>query len=137
MQYKIPIQIENEDPIVFGLSMRQLMIIFAGLGLGYGAFSSLAPITGNNAASVPAVLIVIIAVSIALFKYSEMTFMVFLFSILRAWVNQSERYWQKGTDSFSALDIGYIVNTENKSQKIDMGKKREKIKNLEEQLEKI
>lgn len=27
MRYKIPVQIENEDTIVFGLSLRQLMII--------------------------------------------------------------------------------------------------------------
>jgi hypothetical protein len=28
MQYKIPVQIENEDPIVLWLSIRQLAIIF-------------------------------------------------------------------------------------------------------------
>lgn len=27
MQYKIPVQIENEDPIFMGLSLRQLFII--------------------------------------------------------------------------------------------------------------
>jgi hypothetical protein len=27
MQYKIPVQIENEDPIMLWLSLRQLMII--------------------------------------------------------------------------------------------------------------
>lgn len=30
MQYKIPVQVENEDPIFLGLSLRQLMIIMIG-----------------------------------------------------------------------------------------------------------
>ena len=30
MQYKIPVQIENEDPIFLGLSLRQLTIIMIG-----------------------------------------------------------------------------------------------------------
>lgn len=27
MQYKIPVQVENEDPILLGLSLRQLTIV--------------------------------------------------------------------------------------------------------------
>lgn len=38
MQYKIPIQIENEDVIVANLSLRQLMILMAWGGLGYVIF---------------------------------------------------------------------------------------------------
>ncbi len=30
MQYKIPVQIENEDVIVLGLSLRQLTIMMVG-----------------------------------------------------------------------------------------------------------
>lgn len=30
MQYKIPVQIENEDSIVMGLSLRQLAIMMVG-----------------------------------------------------------------------------------------------------------
>jgi len=30
MQYKIPVQIENEDPIFLGLSLRQLAIMMLG-----------------------------------------------------------------------------------------------------------
>ena len=36
MQYKIPIQIENEDTIIFDLSLRQLGIIIVGVILAFG-----------------------------------------------------------------------------------------------------
>lgn len=43
MQYKIPIQIENEDPIVLGLSLRQLTIMMMWGGLAYTIFKSIEP----------------------------------------------------------------------------------------------
>lgn len=137
MQYKIPIQIENEDPIFLSLSIRQLLIIFAWIWLWYGTYNSLYPHIWQFPASFPAILIVVISIAIAVFKFSEMTFMVFFVSILRYWVNYKERYWQKWVDSFSALDIWYIVNSLNKTEKIDFSNKMDKIKNIEEQLEKI
>jgi len=30
MQYKIPVQIENEDPILLGLSLKQLAVLMVG-----------------------------------------------------------------------------------------------------------
>lgn len=137
MQYKIPIQIENEDPIVFGLSIRQLLIIFTGIWLWYGTYNSLYEYIWETAATIPALFFVVIALAIAKFKFSEMTFMVFFVSILRYWVNYKERYWQKWIDSFSALDIWYIVNAKVETPKINLWNKQEKMKNLEEQLSKI
>ncbi|RAL57570.1 hypothetical protein BLD25_01395 [Candidatus Gracilibacteria bacterium GN02-872] len=137
MQYKIPIQIENEDPIVFGLSLRQLAICGGGLGIGYVTFTSLQGVTGSSWAAFFALIPCIFGILIALFKFSEMTFMVFVFNYLRSWVNGGERRWQQGVDSFSALDIGYIIISEKSDKKIDMGKKMEKIKNMEEQLKNI
>lgn len=137
MQYKIPIQVENEDPIVFGLSIRQLLIIFAWIWLGYGTYNSLYEYIWEAAATLPALLFVAISLAIALFRFSEMTFMVFFVSMLRYWVNYKERYWQKWVDSFSALDIWYIVNAKAETPKINVSNKQEKLKNLEEQLQKI
>ena len=137
MQYKIPIQIENEDPIVFGLSLRQLAIIFIWWSIWYGNFSSLQPYAWTSAAAFPAILIAILWIAIAVFKFSEMTFMVFLLNSLRYWVNYKERYWQKWIDSFSALDIWYVVNVVNKTKKVDLSSKEEKLQNLEEKLKKI
>ena len=45
MQYKIPVQIENEDPIFLGLSLRQLMILMVGFSFAYLIFTSLEPNT--------------------------------------------------------------------------------------------
>lgn len=137
MQYKIPIQIENEDPIVFWLSLRQLIILFAGMWVAYATYSSLEPVIWVNAAAFPSIIFVLISLWIALFKYSEMTFMLFLFTILRSWVNWWERSWQKWVDSFSALDIWFIVDNKNRKEKIDFWDKMDKIKNIEELIEKI
>lgn len=137
MQYKIPINIENEDPIVFGLSIRQLMIIAAWWWLWFASFRSLEWFVWSGVAWIPAIIFTWIAVIIAIFKYSEMTFMVFLLAWIRSFVNQKERYWQKWIDSFHALDIGYVIDIKNKVKKVDFWNKVEKIKTLEEQLKKI
>lgn len=49
MQYKIPLQIENEDTIVLGLSLRQLGIMMAFGGVAYSLFKFLEPQIGNIA----------------------------------------------------------------------------------------
>lgn len=137
MQYKIPINIENEDPIIFWLSIRQLIIIIAWTWIWYWTYNSLSSYIWEYSAALPAIFIFVIWLAIAIFKYSEMTFMIFLLSLLRYWVNYKERYWQKWIDSFHALDIWYIVNNKNKVEKIDLWNKIEKIKTLEDQLKKI
>jgi hypothetical protein len=43
MQYKIPVQIENEDPIFMGLSLRQLTILMIGFGIAYLLFQNISP----------------------------------------------------------------------------------------------
>lgn len=138
MQYKIPIQIENEDPIIWILSMRQLGIIFSGLWIWYASYSSLEKVTSSTElALIPLIFFTAIAFTIALFKYSEMTFMVFLFALLRNWVNDQERYWQKWVDSFSGLEIWFITDINNKTERVDFWNKIDKIKSIEDQLEKI
>lgn len=105
MQYKIPVQIENEDTIFLGLSLRQLGIIMIGGGIAYSLFKSLEVGIGPQAASVPSILIIIITLFIALFKNSEMTFLPFLLNMVRLNLNGGSRVWQKGTESFSSLEI--------------------------------
>lgn len=114
MQYKIPIQIENEDTIVLGLSLRQLGIMMAFGGIGYALYQSLQSQIGG-AALIPAIIIVAIGVIIALVKVSEMTFMPLMLNYLRMSLNGKERLWSQGTDSYTEFEIGYIVmsNDEN------------------------
>ena len=119
MQYKIPVQIENEDRIILGLSLRQLIIILVGGAIAYGVFTKLAGgQSGPNAAGnesgktigiALAVLIVGVSVVIAKFNNHEMTFLPFVLNWLRLVVNGSDRYWGQGVDSAPPLQVGYVT----------------------------
>ncbi len=138
MQYKIPVQIENEDPILLWLSWRQLTIIMVGFWIWYSIFQSLAATFSPEVAAAPWIIIWLLAVIIAVFKYSEMTFVPFVLSFIRYKVNLDTRKWSKWVDSFSALDIWFINAFDEKSiKKIDTQNKIDKIKDLEENLNKI
>lgn len=137
MQYKIPVQIENEDPILLWLSLRQLSIIMIWFWIWYSIFKSLAPIWVEIAA-IPAIIIATTWVVIAIFKYSEMTFIAFLLSFIRYKVNIDNRKWVKWVDSYSLMDIWFISNIENKiDNKIDFQDKINKMKDMEDKLNKI
>ena len=138
MQYKIPVQIENEDPIFLGLSLRQLMILMIGFGIAYMIFKNLAPQTGNEIAFLPSGIIAGITVMIAIFKYNEMTFVPFILSLIRFNIFPKERYWQNTIDSYQPIDIGFLSHIEEKRQEnIDMEKKIDTIGELQEKLKKI
>lgn len=138
MQYKIPVQIENEDPIVFWLSLRQLVIIIVWWWIWYSLFTSLEPDVWVEMAAIPWITIFLIAVIIAVFKYSEMTFVPFILSFIRFKVNYEERKWMKWIDDFQPIDIWYQVNNWSiKEEKIDFTDKIDKIKELEDKLNKI
>lgn len=109
MQYKIPIQIENEDTIVAGLSLRQLWIIAVWGGLGYTVFNVLSQQVGSKVATVFAVIPVILFIIVALVKISEMTFLPAVLNFCRLHLNAKLRGWSLGTDSYSDLEIGYIT----------------------------
>ena len=138
MQYKIPVQIENEDPIVLWLSLRQLAIIMIGWWIWYSLFTSLAPNIWVEIAMIPSLAIALIALIIAIFKYSEMTFIPFVLSFIRFKTNMEERKWIKWIDSFQPIDIWYLTSIQSKKEeKIDFTSKIDKIKELEDKLNKI
>lgn len=115
MQYKIPIQIENEDVIVAGLSLRQLVIIMIWSGIAYALFKYAEPRIGSEAGLIIAIPFVLIGLIIALARISEMTFLPLILNFFRLSLNSRVRLWSQGTDGFSAGDIGF-VNTDIKSQ---------------------
>ncbi len=138
MQYKIPVQIENEDPILLWLSLRQLIIIMVWGWIWYSIFKSLAPSLGSEIAAIPSITIITIAILVAIFKYSEMTFVPFVLSFIRYKVNLDTRKWVKSVDSFSVLDIWFVSShEEKKKEKIDFWEKINKIKEMEDKLNKI
>jgi hypothetical protein len=138
MQYKIPVQIENEDPIILWLSLRQLTILIIGSGIWYAVFKSLLPSMWAEVAAIPWIIIAAIALLIAVFKHTEMTFVPFVLNILRFNTNWRERVWVKWVDSYQPIDIGFISNaTEKDEGKIDFQDKIDKIKDLDDKLNKI
>lgn len=138
MQYKIPVQIENEDPIVLWLSLRQLAIIMVGWWIWYSLFTSLAPNIWAEIAAIPWIIIFLITLMIAIFKYSEMTFVPFILSFTRFHTNISERKWIKWVDSYQPIDVWFMSNTSaKKNEKIDFSSKIDKIKELDDKLNKI
>lgn len=138
MQYKIPVQIENEDPIFLGLSLRQLTIIMIGFGIAYVIFQNLSPQTGGEVALLPSGAIAAITVAIAIFKYNEMTFIPFILSLIRLHIFPSERSWDASVDSFHPFDVGFLTsekekNTENMNQEKNKDtfiELQEKLKNI-------
>lgn len=138
MQYKIPVQIENDDPIVLWLSLKQLWIMMVWWGIAYWIFTSLEPNVWGEIALIPSIIIAWITLFIALFKQYEMTFLPFILALLRFNINFKERQWWKWVDSFSPLDIWIITNQVKKDDsKIELEDKSEKIRNLNESLNKI
>lgn len=109
MQYKIPLQIENEDIIVAGLSLRQLIIMMVWGGLGYTVFKNMEPKVGGMIAAIMAVPLVLIGISVALTKIYEMTFLPAVLNYIRLSLNAKSRTWSVGTDSFSDLEVGYVI----------------------------
>lgn len=138
MQYKIPVQIENEDPIILGLSLRQLTILIIWWAIAYWVFNSLVPSTWAEVAAIPWILIALIALLIAIFKHSEMTFVPFVLNLLKYNTNWKERTWVKWVDSFQPIDIGFMTNEDKQEwNQINIDNKIDQIKQLDEQLNKI
>jgi hypothetical protein len=115
MQYKIPIQIENEDPIVLGLSMRQLTIMMMWGGLAYTVFKSLEPQLWPQLALGFAAPFAIIGIIIALVKIAEMTFLPVVLNFFRLRLNSRERKWSMGCDGYSDMEVGYVSMTTQKA----------------------
>lgn len=108
MQYKIPVQIENEDPIIGNISLRQIIIMMGWGAIWYSVFKTLEPqITGWPAAMV-AVPIILTGVIIALLKVSEMTFLPAALNFIRLQLTSRERVWEKWVDSYMPIEIWYV-----------------------------
>lgn len=126
MQYKIPIQIENEDVIVAWLSIRQLMIMMIWCGIGYGVFKYTEPRLGTAAWLWFGGPFVIIGIFIALLKVSEMTFLPAALNFFRLSLNAKSRIWSQWTDSYSEMEVGYVMPT-NAQKEIKANKSYEQV----------
>ncbi len=113
MQYKIPIQIENEDTIIFDLSLRQMGIIIVWVILAFGLFNKFQGTIPNTPLFIICVIIIGICFVVAKFRTHEMTFLPFMLNLARYKINGNGdngqgRMWIRGVDSYSPLEIGYV-----------------------------
>ncbi len=87
MQYKIPIQVENEDTIILGLSLRQMGIIIVGLILAFGFFNKFQTTLPKTPLIIICILIAGIFFLIAKFRTHDMTFLPFILNLVRYKIN--------------------------------------------------
>lgn len=109
MQYKIPVQVENEDKIILGLSLRQLIIIMVWGGIAYSVFQALEPQVWWDIALVPSGIILALFVWVAILKIHHMSFTPFVLALARLNINARERGWRMWTDSFTPMDIWFVT----------------------------
>lgn len=139
MQYKIPIQIENEDTIIFDLSLRQMGIIIVWVVLAFGLFNKFQGAIPNTPLFIVCVVIVGIFFVVAKFRTHEMTFLPFVLNLARYKINGNGsngqwRVWTRGVDSYSPLEIGYVQQNNEVRESV----KREKhTSDLAEKVKKI
>lgn len=126
MQYKIPVQVENEDKIVLWLSLKQLIILMVWGWIAYSVFTSLEPQFGWEVALIPSIIIMGFFAGIALLKLHHMTFTPFMLALARLNINARERSWIMWVDSYTPMTIGYVT-TGQQTQKEDI-----KVATLEE-----
>lgn len=137
MQYKIPVQIENEDKIVFWLSLRQLFTILIWWWIGYSIIKNSEPYWWKEIALVVWWAVAFLAIAIALWNVAEMTFIPFALNFLRTQtLNSTQRIWSKWVDCFSDLDIWYLQSTKIQ-EKFESKNNSEVYDTLEDQLDKI
>lgn len=146
MQYKIPVQIENEDRIILGLSLRQLIIILIGGAFAYMTFQKVAGLSGQAGGAdgsklvggVLAFIILAVAVVIAKFNNHEMTFLPFVLNWLRLRVNGAQRAWGQGVDSVPPLQVGFVTAPARADQKKSHSKAQHEIyASLEDKLKSL
>jgi hypothetical protein len=138
MQYKIPVQIENEDPVFLWLSLRQLWIIMVWFWIAYALFKNTAEKVWPEIAAIPSIIIAVVAILIATFKQYEMTFIPFILSAIRFNINAKERKWVNWTDSYQPIDIWYLSYYDGKKQdNVDFKSKIDKISEIENKIDKL
>ncbi len=138
MQYKIPVQIENDDPIFLWLWLKQLSVLIVWWWIAWIIYNWLIKITWPEVALLPTGIVVIITLLIVFLKISEMTFLPYILNLIRQSINWWEKKWVKWVDSFQPIDIWYITKSiEKKESKIDISNKKQSLNDLKEKLKNI
>ena len=137
MQYKIPVQIENEDIIFLNLSLRQLIIIMGYFGVGYTIFKSVNKTLWPEVWLIVAAPIVVFGILIAYFKHTEMTFLPFFLNFIRLQLNSGRRIWSKWVESYPEIIIGFVKQYDEKEKQVNTKSNDDTFSGIEDKLSRI
>lgn len=108
MQYKIPVQIENEDKIILWLSIRQIFIMMIWGWIAYSIIKNWEPYLWKELSMILGGICAWAWAIIALWKVYEMTFVPFMLNLFRMMLNSKERIWRNWIDSYPDIEIWFI-----------------------------
>lgn len=108
MQYKIPQDTGTEETFlslgIVKISLRQLIILFAGFGVGYLLYLSLFPVVGSTLALIPAGVVALITLAFAFVRKDNMSFARMLLLMIERRINPIQRHWIPNTGMDSPFD---------------------------------
>lgn len=136
MQYKIPVQIENEDKIILGLSIRQIFIMLIWWAIAYSIIKNGEPYLWKDLSIVLWAIFALIWAAIALWNVYEMTFVPFMLNLFRLMLNSKERIWRNWVDSYPDIEI-WFVETYTTKEKMESKHAWEAYESIENKLKNI
>lgn len=108
MQYKIPQDTGTAETFlnlgIIKMSLKQMIILFVGFGIGYLLYLSLFPLFGTYVALVPAGIVGIIALAFAFVRKDNMSFARMLLLLIEMRINPMARHWIPGGATLSPFD---------------------------------
>lgn len=108
MQYKVPQDTGTAETFlnlgIIRMSLKQMIILFVGFGIGYLLYLSLFPAFGTYVALVPAGLIGIVSLAFAFVHKDNMSFARMLLLLIEMRINPMARHWVPGGATLSPFD---------------------------------
>lgn len=141
MQYKIPQDTGTAETFlnlgIIKMSLKQMIILFVGFGIGYLLYLSLFPMFGTYIALVPAGIVGIIALAFAFVRKDNMSFARMLLLLIEMRINPMARHWIPGAATLSPFDQILSMQEPQERKPVDTRQERkiERISSLVETLD--
>lgn len=134
MQFKVPQDVQREDQILWFITLRQLIMLFAGGGISYMIFMAVSKrYSVNVIETILIALPFILAVAFAFVKIKGIPLFKFILLLIEAGLFRApRRYWQGNSDVFISMTTQVSSTEKNSNTPITNPKTIEanKIKNL-------
>lgn len=121
MQFKVPQDVQIADKIVGPLTLRQLIIVFAGGGLDYMLYMSLARTWEWGIWAPPVFIIAVITISFAFIKVNNVEFYVYLLLLFEYYTVPRKRFFNRrdSLTQYSVFNQTQVKKTEDINKKKD------------------